>query len=292
MLPVLLCVLKWAGILLLVLLALVFAAALLVLLVPIRYRLSGSWHGALRAGADISWLFHLLSLQITYEDGPTYSLRLFGFPLFSSKYDEQEEESGAQEETWEPRQSPAAEPSRPEPAQPLPEREDPLRKEPPRPLGGRRRRHWSLGRFSRKLKKAVLDFFRRLFAGRQQLGARIRRVQKILQDPSHQAAFAFLTREVKKILAHIRPRKAAGEVVFGFDDPAVTGQVLTFCAVPAVWYGGQIRFTPVFEEEILDADVSLSGRIRTAVLLILGLQVILNKDVKRLRRHWRTNGGI
>ncbi len=41
-----------------------------------------------------------------------------------------------------------------------------------------------------------------------------------------QASLKLLYRQVKRLVAHIWPRKGKGSVTFGFDDPYTTGQVL------------------------------------------------------------------
>ena len=73
---ILLAILKVLGIVLLVLLGLILAVLLLVLFVPLRYRLRGSFHGrpVVRAGA--SWLLHLLSCQVSYDEGLTVDVRV------------------------------------------------------------------------------------------------------------------------------------------------------------------------------------------------------------------------
>lgn len=85
MLPILLMVLKAAGIAVLALLGILFFLLLLVLLVPVRYSVSGSYYGKLRGTASITWLLRGVSLKATYEDKLEVVIRIFGKRLFQKQ---------------------------------------------------------------------------------------------------------------------------------------------------------------------------------------------------------------
>ena len=78
MLGIFLGILKWLGILLLVLLGLVLTVLLAVLFVPVRYEAEGSFRGELLAKGQISWLWRLFSIQAVYDGDTEVSLRIFG----------------------------------------------------------------------------------------------------------------------------------------------------------------------------------------------------------------------
>ena len=85
MLGIFLGILKWLGILLLVLLGLVLTVLLAVLFVPIRYEAEGSFRGELLAKGQISWLWRLFSIQTVYDGDTEVSLRIFGVKLGRKK---------------------------------------------------------------------------------------------------------------------------------------------------------------------------------------------------------------
>ena len=78
MLGIFLGILKWLGILLLVLLGLVLTVLLAVLFLPVRYEAEGSFRGELLAKGQISWLWRLFSIQAVYDGDTEVSLRIFG----------------------------------------------------------------------------------------------------------------------------------------------------------------------------------------------------------------------
>ena len=83
---------------LLFLLLLVLLVTGLVLLVPVRYDFSGSYHGNdIRAEGEASWLIHFISLRFWYRDGKTpYILRIAGIKILPGKIKEKQERKGKQ----------------------------------------------------------------------------------------------------------------------------------------------------------------------------------------------------
>ena len=99
MLSTLLFILKIICIAVLAILGLVLFAVLLMLFVPVRYRLSCSYKEDFTARVKITWLLHILSVLATYDHSLELSIKLFGFPLGKGKRgggEEEEPENGAE----------------------------------------------------------------------------------------------------------------------------------------------------------------------------------------------------
>ena len=101
MIHILLLIAKVLGILILILVGLLLSAALLVLFVPVRYRIQGFWKEERAGEGKISWLFGAVSLQAGY--GGTKKdfwagIRLFGRKLWEMGADEEEKCSQVCEE--------------------------------------------------------------------------------------------------------------------------------------------------------------------------------------------------
>ncbi len=92
---VLLTILKVVGIVLLVVLGVLLAALLLILFVPIRYEAKASYDERPLGSATASWLLHLVSFRIDYEDDLKYSLRVLGINVFRNKPKEDTGHEGA-----------------------------------------------------------------------------------------------------------------------------------------------------------------------------------------------------
>ena len=92
--------LKFIGFLLLFLLGLLLLALFLLLFVPFRYRVSGSYVKEVPDGTvSVSWLFHAVSLRVTYHHGAAVSGKLcvFGIPVRKIEGKPEEETGGSSE---------------------------------------------------------------------------------------------------------------------------------------------------------------------------------------------------
>ncbi len=74
--------LRIGGIVLLGIVGLLLLALFLVLLVPVRYRIQGSFYGEPKAQAGVSWLCHALSVKAVYENKLVVTARILGIRVF------------------------------------------------------------------------------------------------------------------------------------------------------------------------------------------------------------------
>jgi len=86
--------------------------------------------------------------------------------------------------------------------------------------------------------------------------------------------------EVKKILAHVLPRRFYGRMSFGFEDPSITGRILAAAGATIPFHKNSVELHPSFEEKnMLDADVGLKGRIYGIRFAASAVRILLNRDV-------------
>lgn len=110
----------------------------------------------------------------------------------------------------------------------------------------------------------------------------------ILRSDEYRPAFEVIKQHGLKIVRHIFPRKIEGSVVFGFEDPSVTGKALGVLSWMLPVIPEELRIVPDFTEEKLEADVKMRGHFFAAVLLKEGLTILLNQEVKKLIRAVRS----
>ncbi len=84
------------------------------------------------------------------------------------------------------------------------------------------------------------------------------------------------------ILKHIFPRKYQGDVTFGSGDPEMTGKIFAVAAVFYPVYEPKLALYPDMEQKIVDANGSLSGRIRLWNIVFPVLKLVLNKNLRRV----------
>lgn len=78
---ILIAILKILGTCLLVLLALAVLIVLMLLFVPVRYKILASYNEEAKADIRISYLLHALTVRFIYEEVFEYKIRIFGIPF-------------------------------------------------------------------------------------------------------------------------------------------------------------------------------------------------------------------
>ena len=96
----------------------------------------------------------------------------------------------------------------------------------------------------------------------------------LLNQPFLTKAFQF----IKKVLKHILPQVFRVRLSYGFDNPANTGILCGFIALFSAYYSEQdINFNPIFDQEILEGELFLKGRLFCFVITYYILQLVLSK---------------
>lgn len=323
-------ILKWLGILLLVILGLVLAVLLAVLIVPIRYEAEGSFKGEPAAKGRVSWLWRLFSCQVVYDGEAEVSLRIFGVktgrkkeaadgaeeaeipePVVTAreKHPEKEEPAGGNkpaEEEPAGSNKPAEEapvsgsqPGEECPAPEMPETcertsaeklESDAAKAAPEQPGA----ETETGKKRQKKKRIRQNPFQKIKVTFQRICGKLKtaeekwqKLRDFLEKEENKNTFRLLKRQVIRLFRHILPGKVSGKVRFGFEDPYTTGRILTYISPFYGWYGRKIQVIPVFDEQVLEGEISLKGRIRIATLLFIGFQVWRDKNFRTLLKRWK-----
>lgn len=290
MVHILLLILKVIGILILVLLGLVLAVVCLVLFVPVCYEASGSWKEKPAVEGKISWLFGAVSLSAGYsgdESGLTAGVRLFGRKLREMGEEEETQEAPRplDEETLRGTDAERKEPedrNRPEEKKPALWEEDPQPQ--PDPEDKKRTEHKKKDMFGR-----IKVFLEKLKFSFQSFCDKLKNMQNIaekkkawFEDEENQASLKLLRKQAGRFLRHICPRGGKGSVTFGFEDPYLTGQVLSAAALIYPFFEGNLEICPVFDETVFEAEGSFKGRIQAGYLLWLGLGILRDGHTRRM----------
>ena len=94
---------------------------------------------------------------------------------------------------------------------------------------------------------------------------------------------------IRKLLRHIVPREFRMMLFYGFDNPADTGLLCGFTALFSAYFSRyDIQLNPIFDQEILEGELFLKGRVFCIVLVYYVLQLILTrtfwKTIKKVRK--------
>ncbi len=104
---------------------------------------------------------------------------------------------------------------------------------------------------------------------------------EFVADEIHLSAWRRIKQEIVRVLYYIKPKKIRGEVTFGFDDPSVTGKTLAILSMLYPFYGDNIQITPDFENQILEGEAHIHGKIRGIYAFIIAKNLFFDKDFMR-----------
>ncbi len=291
------CILIFVGILLLVALLVLSAC----LFVPVRYR--GRVKKAaeeIQAQGTITWLFHLLSLRVYYEGKtPGFQIRILGIPLKKRKKKPPKTEDKREPPKKKPRKNrekvskeippPAADttlvPAKGE-GEPVRTQSEQALSEPSfferlgRALGAVFRWIRQGVRFIWHLPARLLAVPRKIVFTIQKFCGKIKNWKHFLQEEKTRQAISLLWRECRRFLRHLLPRRMGGSVLFGMENPAVTGEILAVLGAAYPVHKNKIRFCPAFDRQVLEGEVWCRGRVFGIVLLVILCRLYFNKNIQ------------
>lgn len=136
--------------------------------------------------------------------------------------------------------------------------------------------------------KRIPDKLRNIRKSYQKAKTSFAYYRRIWYDEHTKKAKKHCIKEIRYLLRHYLPKMQKGHLLFGLDDPAMTGQVLGGLYVLQGLTGGQMQIEADFEQFRLEGDVILKGHIRLCHLIKTAFSLFLDKDiqvtVKRIRK--------
>lgn len=320
MVHILLLILKIIGITLLILLGILLLAVLCVLFVPIRYRIYAAKEeaaDAYSAKAEISWLLHILSLRLRYEKKIICKVRLFGIVIYdfakreeyaNRKAEKEKKRAGkeakkeAKEEAKKEKKKKAAQEAGGETKEEF--RQNAVVKEDAKqsiadvrqPAPDETKQEEKQGFFDKvkaffsmlyeKLKN-ILYTIRKICDKIKQVIADIAYYKVVLEKEESKEAFLCCKKQLTAIWKNICPKKLSIRLAIGFDDPATTGQFVSFYSMFYPWIYHTITLEPDFEQSLFQGTFFCKGRVTIFVLLKAAWIVYFDKNIRTFLRLWK-----
>ena len=282
MLHILGMILKIAGILLGSILGI--CLLLLVLFVPVRYRVKGAYHERPDVDARISWMLSILNIRIRYAgEELQVTTRIFGFKL---RKKEKKPEASAQQDNRTIPPDEEAESSANSPKKQdneikrLPDVQKPDDAETQDTVPKRKKK--SIIQKIREIFEKIKCTIRNICDKIKELIRKKEELQAFIKDEKNREAFRLIKDQLIYLWRHIRPRKLSLTCHFGFDDPSHTGQALAAGAVLYPLYRNKVRLYPDFENKVLEADGYMKGRIRIFPLVLIIIRLWKNKQIRAM----------
>lgn len=320
MLHILLTILKVIGIIILVLISLVILIIAAILFVPIRYSIDAIYDSKVKNldfKIKITYLLHLISVKYIYKDDGL-SIKIFGIKthFFDKETKAMEEKINKETKMFEKMSSEIKDnmtemPDVYEQLKKIDEERDRLaenvnKKE--ENIENNNKDNDTEENTEEFIKVEKQNIFSRIYSKIKAIIIKIKyrfikfcdTIKKIcknvndlkefISDDNTKEAFGFLKKEALILLKHIRPRRIKGYVHFGFDDPSYTGNLLGLIYMILRGSPKEFRINPDFENKVFDGEIHAKGRVQCYLLLIIGIRLYKNDNLKLLLERRRTNG--
>lgn len=313
MLQIILLLLKIVGFILLAVFGLLLFLILIVLFVPVRYRVKAEYHEEPNVEGRAGWLFHILYAGITFRDKILHiRLRVFGFIVYDNlrtrKRQPKREARQAEEIPRRTAEKPSRTAEKPGRTAEIPGGTAKIPGETAKIPGGTaeipdelesdgtgQRKEGFFGKLRRRIHEkyiGILHFLnsikekiRRKISDLLNIKHKIRLLRDFISDELNQEAFHLTYGSIKRLLKHILPTKLRADIIFGTGDPCSTGKALGAAAALYGFYGEHVKITPDFNNSVFEGNLYVRGRIRLITILIIVIKLLLDKKFKRLIRN-------
>lgn len=283
------------------LLLILLVLLLLVLFVPITYSAKASRYEEIIAEGNIGWLFNLFMIKIIYNEHEEYYLKIAGIKVFSSNNtDEKDEDKRAYKELADIKsekkkdikielkqqereaQYSKREKQEEQEIQEKQEKIDKIKK------SGKKKANKNFFKNKKGNEKKNKNRFKKNKAKEEKTGIidRLKQIKEFFDKEEYKGVVGFVIFHIKKIIKSILPKRIKAKLVFGTEDPALTGYILGGASLLYAFTKSSLTITPDFEESKIEGDVDFKGRIIIAVIVYHGLRVILDKRVRRLIKEY------
>lgn len=295
MLNVLFLILKIIGITLLIVIGILLCLLLIVLFVPLRYKVyaqkDSDENSSIEARVSASFLLHLLNVHFDYPSDDPLSIRIAFIRLNrknkpnkdvnKEKSKEIITESLAEdtiEETIEDRTS----------AKEI-KNDESFFKDATKDKRDKKKRNKekkikpdtdnSEGGFFEKVKSNISS----LIGKAKNIKKDIDYYKRIIESDTFKRAFNLVKNKLFKIIKMVFPRKLKGSIQYGsYEKPDSVGE---FFGIYSVFYPlihDKILFVPYFEKDVFAFDVTARGYLQLYKFVIIAVTIYFNKDIKRL----------
>lgn len=110
-------------------------------------------------------------------------------------------------------------------------------------------------------------------------------IKHFINSETHQNAFFKLLSELKRFVKKAKPKKLSGKILFGFEDPSITGRVLGGMSMIYPYLQEHLTISADFEKKVLSGNLYIKGRIRLSMFLSFLLYLFWDKTVRITIHH-------
>ncbi|MBR4574665.1 MAG: hypothetical protein IKO16_07125 [Lachnospiraceae bacterium] len=288
-------VLKITGIVLASLLALVLIILALVLFVPIRYRIKASKNdprASFTASAAVTYLLHIISGKFIYDEEVRKYVRVFGIRVWPKKekvhvsseqftaehandhtVNNVDTVSGSAPDTvtaqdytvdWNEDDATASAGEDPDP-----DDED------------------SFACKFERIADAIAGKYNEYNDKLESAKKKVRYWDKMVNDERNKKAAELIYDRVVRLLKKIAPKKIKGYVHFGFEDPALVGQIIAWLSIFYPVLPRKLSIDPSFSDQDLYGQIDIKGNLALISVATCFCRLYFDRDCRRLWRLYK-----
>ena len=105
-----------------------------------------------------------------------------------------------------------------------------------------------------------------------------------INDERNRNVISNCIQRLSGVLKHISPKFIKGRLHIGYEDPYDMGKMLSIYSVLFPLIHDKIQLVPDYDKDIIEGNIQIKGRIRTIVLLYAAFKIYFNKDFRRMRK--------
>ena len=318
--------LKILGIILLCVIGFILVLLLLILFVPVRYRIDSSIPRTnLERGFDaekvyakvsFSWLLHILSGGIVYPENKQFEVRLFGIRIFplrkknekadnKDNKDEGKPSSGVVEMSNIPKsdhveaakeeadsvETDTAEAEVSEKEETNPSDEAAAGKESDEEASDEPRSFldvlWNIIDKVTNILETPQNVFEKIQYTISRVCGKISMIKTTIENDIFKRAFDLVKRKLLRIIKMILPDKCNIRLGLGTGDPAQTAELVGIFGAMYPFLFNKVSFEPDFDEKVIEMDAHLKGHITVFTIVYSAAVCFFNKDVKKVIRRFK-----
>lgn len=136
--------------------------------------------------------------------------------------------------------------------------------------------------------RLLLEKIRNIRQNIEKLKRKLDYYKKLWYDVHTQEALRHVKKEIRYLIRHYFPGKIEGDILFGLDDPAATGQLLGIMSILQVAAGNHVIVDADFTKPVLEGRLFMKGHIRACHAVKMALALLLDKNIritiKRIRK--------
>ena len=106
------------------------------------------------------------------------------------------------------------------------------------------------------------------------------KITDFINDETHQGAYRKLIKELKQLWAAVKPSKIKGSLKVGFENPRTTGMFIAGASLVHPYLGNNANLEADFDNEALEGDLRIRGKLRIGSLAWFATKMAINKDVQ------------